>query len=122
MAHICHIPHQIWEWAQDQSGKKNPASYLRELLWAAYIADIQGETTVNLAPAPEPEPVTVDPWLKYGLELEVMDPEFTKAREAFVVKSGSEDAALEWWDKAAARGINKPRAFLMDWYRKQGPA
>lgn len=119
MSHDCNIPEPIWKWAQQKSGKINPASWIREeILWPAYVSDMQnGESEIT-------EKTAEDKWADVGLGLNPMDgPEtpFATARSAFSHSFGGDVPAINWFKDAKNRGIRDNRAFLMSWWNRQKP-
>lgn len=113
-------PDPIWSWAQRKSGKINPASYLREVWWAALIADVEGAAE-SPAPAVAGETDNEHRWSQMDLGKYEFDDEFNDARDAFVSRMGGEERAIEWFSRCKERGIHSPRAWLISWWRKERP-
>lgn len=119
MSHSMEVPALIWDWACRKHNVKNPASKLREALTATMIADITEPDAPVTAVVVE-EPLDYEKrWQEWGCELDTFDGEFTKARECFVNAHGSESKAIQWMAEGITnRNIERPRAFIMNWWRK----
>ena len=118
------VPDVIWRWAQRKSTLTNPARFLREVLYAALIADVDksNDTNTELPSLPMVPESLEKQWSLLGLGLDEVDTEiseFGRARAAFIRAMGSEVKAIKWFTDE--RGIKNHRAWLISWWRKEKP-
>lgn len=98
MAHTIEVPDSIWEWAQRKSGRQNPASFLRELLHDARLADSQNgkEQTTS-----EKVDNSIQ-WRATGIDTR-FDGVLAEVLQKFIASFEDEEEALNWWKNKVSR-------------------
>jgi hypothetical protein len=144
MSHSITISDTIWEWAQKQSGRKQPATYLRDILLRAMVSEsIAKEINVTNGEDEEIPPVksrtpsfaemmirtannTTEITHRRKAALDLLDdelfgdPEFVEAWNWFVEKAGgNEDFILTALENKARNGLENPRLFVLKRYRER---
>lgn len=122
MKHQIQIPDRVWEWAQNKSGADRPATYLRELLYEAMIAD------ANKAAADVTQIDIKARWRALGLASDPTDLGYTYARQAWIDMFDDEIDALEAAERKQKDGrdgedgvVSNMRAWMVWWYRNEYP-
>lgn len=92
--HQIEVPDEVWTWARKQTGRTNPASFLRDLLWSALIQNVSAKTNKER-------------WAAIDLEPDDLDPQYMAFRDDFIRMCGSEYAALEKAEKYYVNGYDR---------------
>ena len=122
------VPNDVWQWAQEQTGQKRPATFLRNILWRNMVETKDSEQIKVDLDEPEQYCTTdstmPERWKAIGLmRSDPMDDFFTKAMNWLVSRYSSELEALEACENKHPHGYNSEpianmRGFIVDLYKK----
>lgn len=118
--HTVEIPDKLWAYFQQQSGKSNPASAIREALYEHRIS--HGELappTFDVAPPVVDLDRIAERRKTLGIQPDNFDRQFMHAYDAWVqAHKGDEDEALAWLENACEnRNMKSPRSWMISWYK-----
>lgn len=115
------IPESIWRWAQEQTGRDKPGSFLRDVLMNAVL---EHERKASGEPTPEPrkEEIPVDHTPRWRA-LGAGDLIGHEARVWYIAQhDGDENAALQTLEGKERHGLNDPRGWLLFEWRNRSDA